>query len=59
MYKRKCVRSLRVARELMARGFPAVDTEPSRNVPGMIVWIFEETPEFKRVFSEIVTKSDE
>lgn len=53
--KRRCIRSMRVARELMAAGFPAVDTEPSRQLPGHIVWIFDNSEEFAAALVEIMS----
>ena len=49
----KCIRSMRVARKLMAQGFHAIDTEPARRSPGKIVWIFENTPQLEAALSKI------
>lgn len=49
----KCIRSMRVARELMSRGFPCIDTEPARKSPGRLVWIFADTPELEEALTQI------
>lgn len=49
----KCIRSMRIARELMAQGFPVIDTEPARRSPGKIVWIFASTPQLDAALTKI------
>ncbi|MCM3087130.1 hypothetical protein M3557_04305 [Bhargavaea ginsengi] len=51
----KCVRSLRIARELMAQGFRPVDVEQSRRNPKYLVFVFDETAEFAEALTEIIT----
>lgn len=51
---RKCIRSMRIAKALMQQGFAAVDTEPSRQSQGFIVWVFECTSEFEAALSDIM-----
>jgi len=43
--KYKCVLSLKVAKELISKGFHVVDVEPSRRYSGKVVFIFENTLE--------------
>ena len=59
-YKKKCIRSLRVARELMRRGFLPMDVEVARKSHGYLVFIFRETAElivhFENITQEIACK---
>lgn len=59
MQTQKCIRSLRVARELMRRGFLPVDAEPARKSRGFIVFVFRETDEFSQALNEILGGSNE
>ncbi len=43
----KCILSLRVARQLLSRGFRLVDVEPSRKFDGHLVFIFDDTEELR------------
>jgi hypothetical protein len=43
--KYKCVLSVRVAKELVAKDFKLVDIEPSRRYRGKLVFVFINTPE--------------
>jgi len=43
--KYKCILSLKVAKELVAKDFQLVDIEPSRRYSGKLVFIFKNTPE--------------
>lgn len=45
----KCILSLRVARRLLAKGFRVIDVEPSRKIPGTLVFIFEGSSELDKV----------
>jgi len=51
----KCIRSLRIARELMRRGFLPMDAEPARKSRGNIVFIFRETDALNEALDEIMT----
>lgn len=55
----KCIRSLRVARELMRRGFLPMDAEPARKSRGFIVFVFRETDEFSQALNEILGGNNE
>lgn len=50
----KCIRSLRIARNLMARGFHPINVEHSRKSKGFLTFVFDETPEFTEVLNEIM-----
>lgn len=52
----KYIRSLRIARELMRRGFLPIDAEPSRKSRGCIIFVFRETPELKEALDEVFSK---
>lgn len=43
--KYKCVLSVRVAKQLVAKDFKLVDIEPSRRYSGKLVFVFLNTPE--------------
>lgn len=51
--ERKCILSLRIARQLIAKGFAVVDLERSTKIPGKITFIFERTPALETALSEI------
>ncbi len=51
MMRKKRIRSMRVARELMARGYPAIDTCEDN---GYIVWDFVASPELERLASTLM-----
>lgn len=50
----KCIRSMRVARELMSRGFLPMDVEKSRKSRGYLVFVFRETPDLLETLDEIM-----
>ena len=52
--RQKCIRSLRVARQLMGRGFLPMDVEKSRKSRGYLVFVFRDTPEFNAALNEIM-----
>lgn len=52
--RKKRIRSMRVARELMAKGYAAIDTSEDN---GYIVWDFKVTPELERQASTIMRKN--
>ncbi|KRG13358.1 hypothetical protein ACA30_15790 [Virgibacillus soli] len=52
----KCIRSLRIARELMRRGFRPIDAEPARKSPGFIVFIFRDSDELNAALDEIMSE---
>jgi hypothetical protein len=49
----KCILSLRVARQLLAQGFRLIDVEPSRKLPGRLVFIFANTPELNDALAQL------
>jgi hypothetical protein len=49
----KCILSLRVARQLLAQGFRLIDVEPSRKLPGRLVFIFEDTAELNAALAQL------
>lgn len=52
--KQKCIRSMRIARELMSRGYLPVDVEKSRKSKGYLVFIFRETQDLLEAIDEII-----
>lgn len=52
--KQKCIRSMRVARELMSRGFLPMDVETSRKSKGYLVFVFRETTDLLETIDEIM-----
>ncbi|MDM5197866.1 hypothetical protein QUF79_07540 [Fictibacillus enclensis] len=50
--KYKCVLSLKVAKEFVAKGYELVDLEPSRRYPGKLVFVFRNTPELNAEFAK-------
>lgn len=52
--KQKCIRSMRVARELMSRGFLPMDVEKARKSRGYLVFVFRETPDLIATIDEIM-----
>lgn len=50
----KCIRSLRIARRLMDRGFRPISVEETRKSKGFLTFVFDETPEFTAVLNEIM-----
>lgn len=50
----RSILSFRVARELIARGFPVVDLATSRKYSGKVVVKFKASREFDEAFSEIM-----
>lgn len=42
--------------KLKAMGYKILDTMPNRNDKNLIVWVFEETPEFMRDFKKLTNK---
>ncbi|MBY6087006.1 hypothetical protein [Priestia flexa] len=51
---RKCVLSLRVARQLIAKGYPVLDIEPSRKVGAGLVFIFENSKELQYELERVI-----
>ncbi len=56
MNKYKCVLSVRVANELIAKGYELVTIEPSRRFPGKLVFVFKNTPELDAEFKNFERK---
>ena len=52
--KTKIVLKMSVAMKLKAMGYKVLDTMPNRNDKNLIVWVFEETPEFIRDFKKLL-----
>ena len=50
----KLVFDARVARTLCKKGFHIVDIKPLRGEPDKTVFVFENTEDFKKAFSEIM-----
>ncbi|MHC8516191.1 hypothetical protein [Sporosarcina sp. ITBMC105] len=58
MNTQKCIRSLRVARALMRRGFLPLDVEQARKTPGYLVFVFRNTPALNTALDEIMGGND-
>lgn len=54
--KTKIVLKISVAMKLKDMGYKILDTMPNRNDKNLIVWVFEETPEFMRDFKKMTNK---
>lgn len=52
--KKKCIRSMRVARALMSRGFLPMDVETSRKSKGYLVFVFRESQPLLETLDEIM-----
>lgn len=52
MDKYKCILSLRVANDLVAKDFPLVYIEPSRKRPGKLVFVFLNSEELEKELSK-------
>lgn len=50
----KCILSVRIARDLMRRGFLPIDVEDGRKVKCGLVFIFRNTPELNAALDEIM-----
>lgn len=51
MEKYKCILSLRVANDLVAKDFDLVHIEPSTRRPGKLVFVFKNNEELERELS--------
>lgn len=51
--KTKRIFSRKVALELIKRGFMLERTEPNKNIPGLVTYLFLETPEFLETLTNI------
>lgn len=51
--KTKRIFSRKVALELIQRGFMLERTEPNKNIPGLVTYLFLETPEFLESLTNI------
>lgn len=56
MNKYKCILSLRVANDLVARDFPLVYIEPSNKREGKLVFVFKNSQELEDELSEYQKK---
>ncbi|MTW85094.1 hypothetical protein F3157_05405 [Virgibacillus dakarensis] len=52
MEKYKCILSLRVANDLVAKDFPLVYIEPSHKRPGKLVFVFNNSEELEEELSK-------
>ncbi|WP_339216727.1 hypothetical protein [Ornithinibacillus sp. FSL M8-0202] len=48
MEKFKCILSLRVANDLVAKGYQLVHIEPSHKRPGMLVFVFRNNQDLEK-----------
>ena len=57
--KGKVIRKSQIARQLLHRGAKMIDVKPDRNDPDhkRSVFVFEDTDEFQKVFTEILDES--
>ena len=55
----KAVHSLRIARQLMRKGFPLLDIEPARKYKTGLVFIFADTFELNDAFTKILGGSSD
>lgn len=46
----------KIANELESRGFPVVKIAPNKKKPNYVVYLFEDTVEFRRTLNEILHK---
>lgn len=56
MEKFKCILSLQVANDLVAKDFPLVYIEPSHKRPGKLVFVFRNSQELEEELSKRRTK---
>ena len=54
--KEKVIYTKWLAYELRKQGFPIVRVEVNPNKPQFDCWVFEETPEFIKVFTKLISK---
>lgn len=52
----KCILSMRVARDLLAKGCKMIDVDTSTARPGNVVFIFEVDEHFNQALAEISQK---
>lgn len=52
MDKYKCILSLRVANDLVAKNYPLVHIEPSHKRPGKLVFVFKNSEELEAELSK-------
>lgn len=55
----KCVRSAKLAKELINKGFIVKDIKPSRSNPEATVFLFERTDELMNIVQEYFDKEQE
>lgn len=55
----KCVRSAKLAKELINKGFIVKDIKPSRSNPEATVFLFERTDELMKIVQEYFDKEQE
>jgi len=56
MEKFRCILSLRVANDLVAKDFPLVYIEPSHKRPGKLVFVFENSEELESELTKYRSK---
>jgi len=52
----KCILNIRIADELVKRGFRIISVKPSSKIRGRAVFAFEDTKEFQEAFEEITQR---
>lgn len=51
--ERKVILNLRIANELINKGFRVIEAKPSTKVKGKVAFIFEANPEFSKALTEL------
>jgi hypothetical protein len=54
--RHRCIMSLRVAKQLLAKGFVLTDLQPSTKRQGKLVFIFENTEALEQALAELSRK---
>jgi Domain of unknown function (DUF5659) len=54
--KHRCIMSLRVAKDLLAKGFVLTDLQPSTKRQGKLVFIFENSEALEKALAEYSRK---
>lgn len=57
--KTKLIFSMRIASQLIKIGYPVIETLPNPANPQLIMWVFEETPSFKKDFERLLERRKE
>ena len=56
--KTKLIFSMRIASQLMKKGYQVIETLPNPANPQLIMWVFEETPSFKEDFEKLLGRRE-